>query len=371
MKVLHSNLNQCIDNYIGIADQMYGELCAAKDLGINYDVKYFTTNKTSIKARSKYRDLLYIYTPSHKLGILSQIQFRQAYYKWLDSMQDDVDCFVLRYIPSDPLQYLFIKNSKKPVCLIHHTKELTEMNTNKTIKNFVKKIIENSFGRLSIRASHITCGVTKEIANYELNRAGIAHKKILVKPNAIYLSDEVKLRDARQGDVPIFLFVASRFSRWHGLDLLIDAVIKTDKNLKVHLVGDILPEDSARLLKTNKFETHGRLTPSEIKTLSEECWVGIGSLALFRKDLKDASTLKVRNYLSLGLPVYSGYSESFPKNFIYYREKPEAGVDINSLIDFAIRMRRFSKHEVRQQSAEFISMHSTTKRFYESLVHIL
>ena len=44
--------------------------------------------------------------------------------------------------------------------------------------------------------------------------------------------------------------------------------------------------------------------------LIEKCHVGIGSLALFRNSMKEACTLKVREYWARGLPFVVGYEDT-------------------------------------------------------------
>lgn len=369
MRVLHSHLIFRVDDIVGIANQMHSESKAANKLNINYKVKLFTTTKTSSSICDKYSDLLYLTSIKSKSGLLSLLEFRQSYYRWLKTMEQEVDCFVLRHIPGDPLQYYFIKTCAKPVCLIHHTKEIDEITNNRSFKNYIKAALEYTFGILSIRSSYITTGVTKEIVNYELLRASINSKPTIVKPNGIEIKYD-NLKDRRMGEVPVLLFVASHFFDWHGLDLLIEAVNQTSTKIKIHLVGEIGKKDLVKVLNNDSFIIHGKLKEDEIAKISEECWASIGSLAMFRNNLKEGSTLKVRSYLSMGLPVYSGYVESFPKDFIFYQYTNE-NIDIDSLITFCYKNRIYSKEDIRSHSAKYISIETIVNNFYSDLQEIL
>jgi hypothetical protein len=55
---------------------------------------------------------------------------------------------------------------------------------------------------------------------------------------------------------------------------------------------------------------YGRLSMREYLPIAAHAHVGIGTLALHRKGLNEASPLKVREYLALGLAVIVGYQDT-------------------------------------------------------------
>jgi hypothetical protein len=63
--------------------------------------------------------------------------------------------------------------------------------------------------------------------------------------------------------------------------------------------------------------------------------------------MQEACTLKVRESLMMGLPVYAGYRDVFPKDFIFYREGP---CEMANIIKFAREMRDFDKRIVAENS---------------------
>ncbi|WP_138494502.1 glycosyltransferase [Paenibacillus pinistramenti] len=68
---------------------------------------------------------------------------------------------------------------------------------------------------------------------------------------------------------------------------------------------------------------HGKLTRSGYQTLLDQADAAIGTLALYRKDMKEASPLKVREYLANGLPVIIGYEETdFPEEVPFLLRLP-------------------------------------------------
>ena len=82
------------------------------------------------------------------------------------------------------------------------------------------------------------------------------------------------------------------------------------------------------------------------------CDIGIDALSLDLKGLSEATTLKVREYLALGLPVYSGFNDSaLPQDFPYFRKGP---VEMDSIISYARMMKSEPRYRVREASAMFI-----------------
>jgi len=86
--------------------------------------------------------------------------------------------------------------------------------------------------------------------------------------------------------------------------------------------------------------------------LSERAWVGLSSFALERQSMRQACTLKVREYLSRGVPVYAGYDDVFPEGFSAYRKGPAS---ISLILSYAREMRHMGKVDIARQAESFIS----------------
>ena len=85
-------------------------------------------------------------------------------------------------------------------------------------------------------------------------------------------------------------------------------------------------------------------THEDLDRLAETCDIGIGSLALFRNQMQEACTLKVREYWARGLPFVLGYDDSDLINNKalepFYLKLPmspseEPGVDLELVVSFA------------------------------------
>ena len=345
MKILHTAMMKKFS--LGIAEQMQSELNAAQELNASFTVKIFSPNQHINKG---YCSLFHLISLNKTGKIFSWIEFRVKYYSWLLSQEDGVDCFLLRYSAYDPLQYFFIKKTKKPVYLIHHTKEHDELRSMGLIGNCYY-LIDKIFGDMSIKSAKGIIGVTEEIIDYEKSRINDSEKPSILYPNGIEVLDTL-LEDSRSNLIPEFIFVASYFYSWHGLDILLNEMENSKEKFVLHLVGEVSQEDLIYAKKDNRIVLHGKLNNLEIEELSSRCWLGLGSFALYRKKMTQGSTLKVREYLNNGLPVYSGHKDSFPNSFSFYKFDE---LNITSLIEFSKTVRKVSKQEVRSESTPYIS----------------
>jgi glycosyltransferase involved in cell wall biosynthesis len=205
--------------------------------------------------------------------------------------------------------------------------------------------------------------LTPEILHYERERCRNPQKPGFVYPNGIVFSNGV-CSDER-GEVTEMLFVASHFAAWHGLDLLIDAAQASTEKFLVHIVGDVCEEDRLRLIGDPRFVVHGKMTHEEIAAIAGRCWVGLSSLALFRKKMEEACTIKVREYLMMGLPVYAGYRDVFLGSFPYYRQ---GSADFAEIILFGHQMRLVGRGEVVALSRRHIDKCALLAKLYAWLI---
>ncbi|MFC1399547.1 hypothetical protein [Acinetobacter lactucae] len=346
MKILHTALMKSFTP--GIVNQMYDELTSAKELKIDLDVKIFSPYQEVPDKFEELFEFCNISTNKSKIG--SWFEYRKSYYSWLKSKENDVDYYILRYTTYDFLQYLFIKNAKKPVYLVHHTKELDEL-CSLGFKGKILSILDRFFGNRAINASSGIIGVTDEIVEYEKLRIKNLNKKNFIYPNGIKFR-KFDFKDRRGNDVPEFLFVASYFYDWHGLDLLIKAVKESNQNIIIHIIGKVSDIDYRNMLIDERFKYHGALTHEQILIIAEQCWLGLGSFALYRKNMKQACTLKVREYLSMGLPTYSGYEDIFPDGFKFYKFD---SVDMDKIVRYAKEIRKYSKDGIIKEALPYIS----------------
>nr|WP_231374807.1 MULTISPECIES: glycosyltransferase [unclassified Polaromonas] len=344
---------------LGIVNQMKWEQAAAKKLGLNWDVRFYcpigTIEKSEISIFSKRKNLMGSFL-LRKAFVW--IQFRIDYYRWLFEISTEYDIFILRYLGYDPFQYFFVKHIKKPVYFVHHTLEVPEFASDSGFPAYVKAKAEEFIGKRILPLSAGIVGVTQEIVDYEMQRSGLVGFKNFVYPNGICYVDNINL-DQRL-DIPELIFVASFFDEWHGLDLIISAMKKNNAKFILHLVGCVGQRDLIMAKEDIRIHIHGRLPHTEILQLMQRCAIGLSSFALFRKGMSEASTLKVREYLMMGLPVYSGHKDIFPDLFLYYKNGP---VDIDMIIAFAMQCISLNRAIVAASAREYIEKDILLSKF--------
>ena len=173
----------------------------------------------------------------------------------------------------------------------------------------------------------------------------------LQSTNGILPTGKRYSRAARDPKV-IHLLAVGKWRYWHGLERVIIGLSnfyrkEHDMEITLHVVGDgeELAKYKAIVLGEGISERvvfHGGLSGNELDLLIEKADLGIGTLALYKKNVFIDSSLKHRSYCQHGLPFIL-YNEDldFPAelDFVYYI--PHDGcVQMEELIDFYNRTKK-------------------------------
>ena len=127
--------------------------------------------------------------------------------------------------------------------------------------------------------------------------------------NGISFDGLPHLPPRQSGGPPRLVFIGQP-APWHGVDKIL-RLAEAFKTWEFHLIG-CQASDFEQL--PDNVKIHGFLPFSEYVSILADADVGIGSLALHRKRMNEASPLKVREYLALGLPAIIGYKDTdFPE----------------------------------------------------------
>lgn len=150
------------------------------------------------------------------------------------------------------------------------------------------------------------------------------------------------------------LIVVASLNYWHGVDRLVKAMHvfnndpSSDFQVDLTVVGEgMVTSELQKLMHDLNIIDHitfkGFLKGSELMNCYEESHIGVGSLALFRKNLEEASELKAREYAVIGLPfIASGIDPDFPED-ISFRYKVSNSEEIESLVGFFRNFDQFNK----------------------------
>lgn len=363
MRVLHAAA--LLSPPSGILNQMRWEQQAADEIGISWQVKMFCpVGLVDSEGIIQESTLVGSADLKNRLGkVFAWLKLRWEYHRWLKSQEDSVDVFVLRYYVHDPFQLIFLRSCKKPVYLVHHTLEGPELGMGGSLPARSRSLLDNVMAGLAIRSAFGIIGVTNEIIEYEKERAGQSDKRSFLYPNGILFNDRYRTKDER-GDVPEILFVASHFASWHGLDLLLVGLKRNNAKCVLHVVGDVFDDDLRSARNDPRVVVHGKLSQSEIQRLAERCWGGLSCFALHRVSMEEACTLKVREYLMLGLPVYAGYREVLPYDFPFFKC---GSIDITEILNFFREFRSLPRAEISGKSKGYIDKKRLLAVLYDDL----
>ena len=89
---------------------------------------------------------------------------------------------------------------------------------------------------------------------------------------------------------------------------------------------------------------------------------------MHRAKVREGSTLKVREMLGMGLPVYSGHIDTaLPKNFPFYLK---GTIKIEEILKFARDAAPFSRNEIRNKSLPYIDKRIYAKKLSKFLINL-
>lgn len=352
----------------GIISQLEWENKAAIDLGIEWRTKIFCLNDMGINS---YGDIFVSSTVAKHISyknifsrVIQWATFRFEYIFWLILQFKKYDHILVRYMPADPIFFIFILFFGKKIYTVHHTVEGHELRQYPGFHNKLRYYLERYFGGIFMSRCLGSIGVTQEIVDYEASRTIGSKKKYTIYPNGIYLNERQIIGSIQTLHYPQFVFTASDFYTWHGVDCLLESLTSCTSNFVLHLIGKLSEEDYCLASTDSRVIVHGSLSVNEINEIYAVCDVGISSFALHKKSMNEACTLKVREYFSAGLLVYSGHKDVFPEGFSFYRVGPPI---INNLIKYSNSFKGLERSAIRDSAASYIDKKEILKRLHDWL----
>lgn len=304
------------------------------------------------------------------LPFLFRRLFARKMYAWLVALKlsREHDFILMRHITSDPFAFIFAPLINNRIS-IHHAKEVHELRLiRKGWKGSGASMLERLSGRYAVKKARAILGVTEEIAKYERDLQA-PNQLISVYSNGINLKNVTLLNDLRSQNEVHAVFMCGTYSPWHGLDKLVKSVDEytgssDEIKIYIHLVGllsetqrvDIEATETRRRI----FRCYGLLPENEYRPILERCDFGIASLALERKGLSEGSTLKTREMLALGLPIYSGHRDVALKDgfdFVKVVKSP----DMYEMTNFGLSCKTIDRVTVRKASEAMIDKSGAMK----------
>ncbi|NLV27960.1 MAG: glycosyltransferase family 4 protein [Methanomicrobiales archaeon] len=333
------------DYFSGVFKKTYAQVSFLNQLGLSTEIIMIGSNQIQYP-HHKFLKIIEINNPRSPNLIYRfnfYLKIRRIFSNIISSLgTDDVlycrTSFLLSIMyPKEYLRYF----RKCKIVTEYNTIEINEYLLN---KSYLNAILEFLFGRIIKNHSDAIVGVTNEITQYQLH-----HSASTLKPN-ITIGNGISVNSCIIRDCPAFdgntinLLCLANFSRWHGYDRLLYGLSNYHGpvNIIIYFSGDgVELPNIKKLVETLKLEKKviftGFKSGIDLDNLFNNCHIAVGSLALHRIGLNEASILKAREYCARGIPfVYGAKDPDFPLHFPYILNIPanENPVEFEDIINF-------------------------------------
>lgn len=287
--------------------------------------------------------------------------------RWLLDNYKKYDIIIFRYTPL-LIFILPFRAILRRIILIHHAKEKNEIKLFK-INGIFKLIRLLIYDIITLTLSRYIMGVaavTNEILDFQSRRFHLTEGTNFLYPNGVSAGSVKVLEDKREG-VPKFVMMATEYYEWHGLDVLLKMFNEFEQEYQLHIIGAIVDDDMLQAVsKSNRVLYYGKRSTEEYVDILASCDVALGSFALDKKGLTEASSIKVSEFLVSGLPVYSGhYDVSLKEGFnFYFTSYKYKLIDIYNMIP---ELRAVSRLRIHKEAVDIFNKEKFLKDFYSSL----
>ena len=246
--------------------------------------------------------------------------------------------FILRYPFASLSLIKLMKKNENKIIFEHNTNEIFELKIiiqkNKQFIPFTFRpsvisyyisdvffalMLEKKLGKKAIKLAAGGICVTPEIEIIE--KLKYPSYKTIVISNGLN-SKMDKIATNKRGSLKIKgVFIAGTYAVWHGIERIINSFITTkiDRNIELYFVGKIdkkLFENCSERIGVSFFFVD-YLNQDDLNDFLNDMHFAIGTCAIHKTKLQEGAVLKVREYLSSGLPVIIGhkdpYIESIPE----------------------------------------------------------
>lgn len=346
-----------VDHEIGGVEQkILGQFDALQGLGTDVHLLLVSNKSLSqnfeqlIKNRPTIHHLLF----NQKAGFLTK-RFKKFQFilKSLQEFNAAETTIYMRFPAADPASFWFVKQIKQQGFRLfteHQQIENPYRQLNFIKGYFVIGILDFCFGKPIRKYIDGFVGVCEDITTFESSYVKNRNKLFLTLGNGIQANDfPARIPTKSSVDLEI-IFVGAGY-RTNGLHRLIEsiknALSKGNKHsILVHVVGDSNEMQYNKNLVAKyglekEFIFYGFKKHKDYEHLFNSSHLAMGTLSFSRIGLHSASTLKLREYCSRGIPFfYAGDDIDFPNDFPYHLKLPDNDFpfDFNLLEEFSRKM---------------------------------
>jgi hypothetical protein len=221
--------------------------------------------------------------------------------------------------------------------------------------------------------------VSEEIQHYEQTRCkGYASVVVANGANG-FLINEVRSPDF-QSELRVAMLIGSD-AIWHGYERLIHGLSQT--GIPLHIRIDIVGIEKPNSLQLqdigpHSIHWHGPKSAEELRILLQDSHMAAGTLALYKKSMEEASPLKVRECLMLGLPMIIGYYDTDVSSderfapYLFNVNNTAEPIDWKSVVGFYSRLAKDGLHrqKIADLALETLSMQSKSYRYLQFIEQV-
>lgn len=145
---------------------------------------------------------------------------------------------------------------------------------------------------------------------------------------------------------PILVFIGTPNQSWHGLEKILK-MAHYFVDYQFYIIG-------TEGADTPNIKYFGYLSQEDSTKIIQHSDVGIGTLALHKKGLTEASPLKTRQYLACGLPIIYAYKDTDMQKsmpFTLQLKNTEDDIDYDAIKSFVELV--FGNHDIKKQARNF------------------
>jgi hypothetical protein len=232
---------------------------------------------------------------------------------------------------------------------------------------------ETRYGSRVLRQALGGICVSREIAQYEVGRCHSYQTTVIANGVRLPISAHT-IAPPFSTNLRVCMIIGSP-AVWHGYDRMFEGLQQfksSEYTVSVDIIGMQKPEKAMPTeIGQHRINWLGIMKREEIAHHLRHCHMAVGTLALFRKKMKEASPLKVRECLMLGMPMILGYEDtdvSADSRFSpYILQVPNTNDPINwsRVIEFYKVLAASANHrrEIATLSEEVLAMEKKAEQY--------
>lgn len=237
---------------------------------------------------------------------------------------------------------------------------------------------ERLYGKAVRKNAKLGICNSQEIANFQFKKSGRKYNTV-IGGDAVEVSifPILKRPEFNKELNLVFLKGASTSAEFNGLERLMIALkyYKGDYIINFHILGNQLKREK-QFVEDNEIKGvyfHFPLLENELFDFLSNMHLGVATLGLYKKGLNQTTTIKIREYMALGLPFIYAYTDpdlnEEVKMFSLEFPNDDSAIDMQKVVDFAHKVLLDPSHsqKMRKYAEEHLDYEVKMKKLYSNL----